>query len=87
MEKKWETFTRRTEDPKLKYLEFRLDKMGIPHRRNGASCHAPILEVPEDQLEAAWTLLSEEVDNGDGTATRLDDIEDDDPMFSEEWNW
>ena len=72
----WVTFTRRTDDPKLAYLEGRLDDMGVPHRRNGHSFHAPIMEVPAEQHDAAYALLNEDVDG-----VRLDDIEDDDPMF------
>lgn len=71
------TFTRRTDDPKLAYLESRLTEAEIPHQRNGSSFHAPILEVPEDRLEAAWAILGENMDG-----TRLDDIEDDNPMFA-----
>jgi hypothetical protein len=79
----WVTFTRRTEDPKLAYIERRLTELGIEHRRAGSSRHAPILQVPEDKINEAWALLDEEVTRGDGTVTRLDDIADDDPMFSE----
>ena len=67
----WAQFTKRTDDPKLSWLERQLDERGIPHRRNGWSFHAPILEVLEEHLNAAWELL-----------TPVDDIEDDDPMFS-----
>jgi len=73
---RWETFCKRTEDPKLSYIERMLDARGIPHRRNGESWHAPILEVPEQHLAAAWEMLGEDVDG-----RRLDDIPDDDLMF------
>lgn len=66
----WTVFTRRTDDPKLTWLELQLTEAGIPHRRNGESWHAPILEVPADQLDAAWAILDP-----------VDDIPDDDPMF------
>ena len=74
----WETFCRRTEDPKLRFIEGLLTQRGIPHRRNGHSSHAPILQVPEEHLDAAWSMLSEDI-FGDGQ--QLDDIEDDDPVF------
>jgi hypothetical protein len=67
---KWVTFTRRTEDPKLSWLETQLDRTGIEHRRNGASWHAPILEVFEADLEKAWAIL-----------TPVDGIHDDDERF------
>jgi hypothetical protein len=53
----WTTFTRRTEDPKLAWLETALDRAGIPHRRAGASFHAPILQVPQADLSSAWSVL------------------------------
>lgn len=71
--KNWVVFTRRTDDPKLAWLERRLAEMGILSRRNGESFHAPILEVPEDQLDAARIFLNR----------KLDDIPDDDPRFNE----
>jgi hypothetical protein len=90
---KWVRFTKRTDDPKLAYLERRLDGMGVPHRRNGFSFHAPIMEVPEAFLERADAMLQERVDWWDGSSddadnnpesTRiLDDIEDDDPFWEE----
>jgi hypothetical protein len=58
----WTMFTKRTEDPKLRWLECKLSEASIPSRRNGESFHAPILEVPRDKLEAAWDIL-EPVDN------------------------
>jgi len=70
---KWETFCKRTNDPKLSYVEALLDRAGIPHRRNGESFHAPILEVDSQRLDDAWEILNP-----------IDDIPDDDPMFLEE---
>lgn len=70
----WVRFTKRTDDPKLAWLEKHLAEHGIESRRNGESWHAPILEVHDDKLEAAWDLLTPE----------LDEIPDDDPMFMEE---
>ena len=68
----WATFTRRTEDPKLAWLERELDKREIPHKRDGRSFHAPILKVPKGNLDAAWEILAP-----------LDDVNDDDPQFRE----
>ena len=68
---KFVMFTKRTEEPKLGWLEERLDEAGIPHRRNGSSFHAPILEVEEEHLSAAWEIL-----------TPVDDIPDDDPRVA-----
>lgn len=80
----WTVFCKRTEDPKLRYYESRLDEMGIPHRRNGESWHAPILEVQADRHAEAYTLFSEVVDRSlDDEPVYLDDIPDDDPMFDE----
>lgn len=67
----WVTFTKRTEEPKLCWLENRLTKARIPWRRRGESFHAPILEVPREDLERAWKLLS----------PRIDDMPDDNRMF------
>lgn len=80
---KFVRFTKRTEDPKLAYIERRLTEAGIAHRRNGFSFHAPILEVDETKQDAAWAILDERVDMGDGATKRLDDIEDDDILFRE----
>lgn len=69
-EEKWVRFTKRTNDPKLTWLEHRLAEAGIPSKRDGYSWHAPILAVPESKFDAAWAIL-----------TPVDDIEDDDPLF------
>lgn len=74
----WTGFTRRTEDPKLAYLEHRLTAMGIPHRRNGDSFHAPILEVDSTRHDEAYALLSEP----DAKHGRLDEVPDDDPRYA-----
>lgn len=71
--------TQLTKDPKLSYLEWRLDCIGIKHRRNGESFHAPILEVEARNIEAALSLLDEKHGN-----VTIGEIEDDDPMFA---NW
>ena len=67
---KWIEFTRRTEDPKLAWLQCRLKLAGIPSRRKGFSFHAPLLEVREQDLDAAWAIL-----------TPVDNIRDDAPRF------
>jgi hypothetical protein len=67
----WKTFTRRTEDPKLRWLQHELARAGIPNRRNGESFHAPILEVPAEKEEAAWAILT----------PALDAVPDDDERF------
>lgn len=79
-EPNWVTFCRRTEDPKLAWIERELDRRGIAHRRNGHSFHAPILQVPEEHYDACWQMLGEDV-FGDGQM--LDEIPDDDPVFEE----
>jgi hypothetical protein len=68
----WATFTRRTDDPKLTWIEKQLDAIHVPHRRNGESVHGPILQVPSVLFDKAWTVLTDEID----------DLPDDDPMFS-----
>ena len=74
-------FTKRTNDPKLAWIERTLAARGIPSRRNGASFHAPILEVPAEHLDAAHAFLAEPFDGEDGKT--VDDIDDDDPTFDE----
>jgi hypothetical protein len=69
----WVMFTKRTNDPKLAFLEKELARHGIKSRRNGESFHAPILEVKRKDLDKAWTIL-----------TPIDVIDDDDPRFSKE---
>lgn len=81
----WTALCRRTEDPKLAYIEGLLDARGIPHRRNGESLHAPILEVPDTPAAwgAAWDLLDMALDVADdGKLIKLDDVPDDHPFFS-----
>jgi hypothetical protein len=56
--KKWVVLCKRTEDPKLGWLERTLDGHGIPNRRNGFSYHGPILEVREDFEGRAQRILS-----------------------------
>jgi len=69
----WERLCRRTEDPKLAWLEKQLDRAGISHRRNGYSFHAPILEVDAQRRKDAWAILSP-----------VDDIADDESFWTED---
>ncbi len=75
-EQPWVMATKRTDDPKLAYIERRLDAMGVEHRRNGHSFHAPIMEVREGCEGFVDGILSEPW--GD---TILDEVADDDPSF------
>jgi hypothetical protein len=68
----WVRFTKRTDDPKLRWLEITLSRAGIQNRRNGFSFHAPILEILARDWEAAWAIL-----------TPIDDVPDDDPRWLE----
>lgn len=74
---KWTVLCRRTNDPKLKWLERELELRGIPYKRNGQSSHAPILEVGADYKEEAQQILD----------TRFDDIPDDHPLFGPIAGW
>ena len=66
------TFTRRTNYPKLGWLMDQLNDHGIECKLKGKSFHAPILVVKEQDLDSAWDILYQ-----------VDDMEDDDEMFSE----
>jgi len=67
---KWEQITKCTEDPKLAWLESRLDEAGIANRREGETRNAPILEVDASKLDEARDIPSP-----------VDDIPDDDERF------
>lgn len=77
----WVTVTRRTNDPKLSFLEKWLDQMGVLHRRNGSSTHAPIMQVPVSQSEEAYATLEMVIELGEGVRAVFDDIADDHPFF------
>ena len=81
----YELFCKRTEDPKLSYIESLLDSRKIRHRRNGFSAHGPILEVDSRKTDAAWELLSLRGKQDLGLPVRpgvqLDDIPDDHKCF------
>jgi len=70
--KRWVVLCKRTEDPKLGWLEKTLDGHGIPNRRNGFSFHGPVLEVREDFEGKAQRILA-----------LVDHMEDDDVIFGE----
>lgn len=72
----WVVLCKRTNDPKLAWLEYRLEGAGIRCRRNGESFHAPILEVDRSQEEEAWAILD-----------LVDEIPDDDPAWAEGALW
>jgi hypothetical protein len=69
----WVQFTKRTNEPKLLWLERQLKGRGIRYQRNGDSFHAPILEVPKHLLDDAWKML-----------TPVDRVADDDPRWEKE---
>ena len=75
---KYIQFTKRTNEPKLSWLENELTNAGIANQRNGESWHAPILDVDETKIDEAWAIL-----------TPVDDIPDDDEQFGftydDEW--
>lgn len=77
-EGEWETLCKRTEDPKLAFIEAWLDNLGIPHRRNGHSWHAPILEVPADLHDFAYEQILMAPDERYGI---FDEVPDDDGLF------
>lgn len=79
-EGEWTALCRRTEDPKLRFIEAWLDNLGIAHRRNGYSFHAPILEVPEDMHDFAYEQILMAPDEKFGI---FDEVPDDDPLFEE----
>jgi hypothetical protein len=75
--KDWVQFTKRTENPKLRWIEGQLDLMGIPSRRHGRSFHAPILEVPRRLLDKAWSIL----ERPNERYGNVDEVPDDHRMF------
>jgi len=68
----WKVFTRRTDYPKLTWLQLELDKAKIEWRIKGKSAHAPIMEIDEDREDDAWKILDP-----------VDDVPDDDPRYQE----
>ena len=71
---KWVPLTRRTNNPKLSWLEGRLDEAGIAHRRNGRTWHAPSLEVGEGDIDRAWDILDPVDDIPPGLAGLMRDF-------------
>jgi hypothetical protein len=82
---KFEQLCRRTEDPKLAYIESILTERGIYHRRSGESFHAPILEVSSNKADEAWQVLNLQGRKDLNLPVRfgvsLDDIPDDHACF------
>jgi len=76
----WVTLCKRTEDPKLAYLEHVLTRCAIPHKRMGESWHAPILCVPKAFETIANGVLAQPAKKVYGIRTRqgvsLDDVPD-----------
>jgi hypothetical protein len=66
----WVLFTKRTEEPKLCWLENKLSAARIHWRRAGESFHAPIVEVRKRDLDRAWDILD-----------KVDEVPDDAPRF------
>lgn len=82
----WVALCRRTNDPKLMWIEAQLEVHNIPSRRNGFSWHAPILQVPIDEYHNAMAILNQPVgqlDLGMTTSIVIDDIDDEHPYFLE----
>lgn len=61
----WVTITRRTNDPKLKWLEGQIRKLRIPTRRCGESFHAPIMQVPSTFVAEAEAIVFKHDDEPD----------------------
>lgn len=72
MNTKFVLFTKRTNNPKLAWLERKLEEAGIAFKRTGESYHAPILRVLLKDERRAWQILDP-----------VDDILDDDPRFDQ----
>jgi hypothetical protein len=68
----WVTVCRRTNDPKLAWIERELITLGIASRRHGESFHAPILEIDAAAEDRFWEWFEP-----------YDTIPDDDPRFEE----
>lgn len=68
--KEWLRFTKRTDDPKLSWLEWTCRNRNLRVVRHGASWHAPITYVHRDDYDKAWKILSP-----------VDDVRDDHPRF------
>lgn len=66
---RWAMLTKKTNGPKLRWLEYRLEDEGIPWRKEPGD--TPILSVPFEKVEAAWEILEpvDEVPNEDSRWT------------------
>lgn len=83
----WVQFTKRTDVPKLNYLECQLTLLKIPHKRSGESWHAPIMMVPAEYIGAARMMLGASARKIYELRVRhgvsLDDVPDDHHDFAE----
>lgn len=79
----WVVFTRRTEHPKLQWIIDRLAEVGIEIQHQGFSAHGPITYVRVAQEAAAKAFLTESVVDAQSRSRVIDDIPDDDPLFSD----
>ena len=80
----WVNFTRRTDDPKLAFIEAQLATRNIPTRRNGHSFYGPILQVPREFLTEAWDFLQSPIGEfyfGTNAHITWDDLPDDHEAF------
>lgn len=76
---RWVQLCKRTDDPKLGWIERELQARGIPTRRGIPSWHADAtLDVPEEHADAAWALLGERLP---GRRRTIDDMPDDHADF------
>jgi predicted mannosyl-3-phosphoglycerate phosphatase (HAD superfamily) len=84
MENDWAVLCKRTDDPKLAWIEARLNAVGIETARRGSSWHADhILWVRQRDEAIANTVLTEPSPvNLRKIYPTIDDIPDDHPLFS-----
>lgn len=77
------TLTRRTDGPKLAYLEKRLTEANVPFIREGHTGNHPVLKVSAEteHYRAALDIIDEEVEFN-GEMTPIDSLPNDHPMFS-----
>ena len=83
MEREWAMVCKRTDDPKLAWIENRLDALGIEHRRGIPSFHAnATLEVPAEQETAFWEFMMQPAPSKYRRWYKtLDDMPDDHAIF------
>lgn len=82
----WIDLCRRTNDPKLSWIEAQLEAREIPSQRAGFSWHAPILQVSVEDFLLAHEILAMPVGKlefGDYGEITIDDLPDEHPYFTE----